>query len=105
MLEYFYSITAYMEIQMNMFPQQLGRNEQPCGHRFPIVPFTFFLVDKSDLCLRGKGQEEKVTIQSLKILSALWETQAPSTVRTQVTMFKFMSLVYNMISYHPEFQT
>lgn len=51
---------------MNISPYKLERNEWPRGHRFPKVPFTFFLANKSNLYLLGKGQENKVIFWSLK---------------------------------------
>lgn len=69
--------------------------------RVPTVPFTFFPADKSSLRSgsSGKGQEEKATVQSLKLFSPLWERKAPLTVQTQVTVFLTSCYLF-IIWYH-----
>lgn len=86
-----------------MSPYQLERNGQPNGQTAHSV----FAAGKSNLCFLGKRQEEKVTVQSflkVVIFPALAEEGTISSTNPGQNVFKFMSLVYNMISYHPEFR-
>ena len=85
-----------------------------CLFRFLCVPVSserrcsFLLISykrhESSWPASGKGQEEKVTIQSLKFIFSTVGEECTINSTDPSYVFKFMLLVYNMISYHPEFQ-